>query len=150
MKKLIILLAFVIVAIAASAQTRGKVFTVASDTLIGNETVNFAIGGTWTNVYDHITITALCTQVGGTSDGTLAVYGSLDNTNWTFVNGVGAGVITASPKASITGADLNQITITDALVADWVISGSPYKYLRVAGVGTASDSTLISIKYMVK
>ena len=38
------MLAIVIVAIAASAQTRGKVFTVTADTLNGNETVNFAIG----------------------------------------------------------------------------------------------------------
>jgi hypothetical protein len=149
MKNLLITLVFAIAAIAANAQ-RGEVLTITADTLNGNETVNFDLGVNFTGEYDYVVVQALCTQVGGTSDGTLALYGSLDGTSYSFINGVGAEVITASPKASITGADLNQVTITNGLVASWVVKGAPYKKLRLVGVGTASDSTLITPKFMYK
>lgn len=137
--------------IVSFGQGRGNVGTVASDTLNGAETVNFAIG-TFTGSYESLAITALCTNVGGTSDGTLTLYGSIDGTNYTFINGSADGnVVTASPKASLTGTDMNQVTITTTLVASWVVTGTPYKYYRVAGVGTSADSTLISaIKYIYK
>ncbi len=149
MKKYIFILVFAVVAMAANAQ-RGHVYTVDVDTLQGNETVNFAVVTLRSPGYDMLNITALCTQLGGTSDGTLTVYGSLDNTNWTFINGVGGGVITASPQASTTGADLNQVTNTNTLVANWIITDVPYKYFRVAGVGTSLDTTQVDIKYMYK
>ena len=149
MKKFILILALAVVAMAASAQ-RGKVLAITADTLNGNETVNFDLGVNFTGDYDYLVVQALCTQVGGTSDGTLALYGSLDGTSYSFINGVGAEVLTASPKASITGADLNQVTITNGLVASWVVEGAPYKKFRIVGVGTANDSTLITPKFMYK
>ena len=148
MKKLVLFLAIIMVAMISYGQ-RNKVISVTPDTLNGSETVNFDLG-TITGTYTSFVVQALCTQVGGTSDGTLTIYGSLDGTSYSFINAVGAEVMTASPKASITGADLNQITITNGLVASWVIHESPYKYYRLAGVGTASDSTLITIKYLIK
>lgn len=148
MKKVLLIIFGLILSVAVFAQ-RGSIYTVDADTLNGAETVNFAIS-TFNGSYQSVSVTAKCTQVGGTSDGTLTLYGSNDNTNWVFVNGVGAGVLTASPKASITGADLNQLTITNGLIANWVLNGSPYKYLRVAGVGTSGDSTLINITYVYK
>jgi hypothetical protein len=148
MKKLIIILFVSLFAMAAMAQ-RGVLNTVAADTLNGNETVNFQIGTTINGSYNTLCITALCTNIGGTSDGTLALHGSNDGTNYVLVNGVGGGVITASPVASLTGADLNQLTITNGLVANWIISPA-FKYYRVPGVGTASDSTLIEITYVYK
>lgn len=147
MKRFVILFALMFTLVAfVNAQ---KVYTITADTLNGAETVNFGTIVSSTKAKD-ITIQALCTQVGGTSDGTLTVYGSVDGTSYSFVNGVGADVITASPKASITGADLNQITITNGLVASWVIRNAPYKYYRVTGVGTANDSTLVTVKYLFK
>lgn len=146
MKKLLIFLAFILVSTMIFAQSRNSINTVTVDTLQGSETVNFAIVTLGAN-YDLLSVTALCTQLGGTSDGTLALYGSFDNTNWVFVNGVGGGVVTASPQASITGADLNQITITSGLVANWVVNKNPYKYYRIAGVGTVGDTTQVDIKY---
>ena len=146
MKKLFILFAFVLVTTLTFAQSRNSINTVTVDTIQGAETVNFAIVDLRSN-YDVISITALCTELGGTSDGTLTLYGSFDNTNFVFINGVGGGVVTASPQASITGADLNQITITDALVSNWVVDKNPYRYYRVAGVGTTGDTTQINISY---
>lgn len=149
MKRLVIILAMCLFAFGAIAQ-RGSLKTVTADTLNGNETVNFAIGTTINGSYNTLCVTALCTQVGGTSDGTLTLHGSNDGTNYVFVNGAAdSHVLTASPKASLTGTDMNQITITDALVANWIINPA-FKYYRVAGVGTASDSTLINITYVYK
>lgn len=145
MRKLFIIFAILILSLSVSAQV-GKAITLAVDSLNGAETVNFEIFELTRN--QDFVVQALCTQVGGTSDGTLALYGSVDRTSFSLINAVGAEVITASPQASITGADLNQITITNALVASWAVRNSPYRYYRITGVGTASDSTQVNIKYM--
>lgn len=139
------MLMLAVVAIAVSAQ-KEKVLSITADTLIGAETLTFDIPINFTG-NNTLVIQALCTQAGGTSDGTLAVYGSLDGTSYSFINGVGAKVITASPQASITGTDLNQITITNGLVASWVINETDYKKFRITGVGTSGDSTIVAIKY---
>lgn len=142
------MLVLAVVAMAASAQ-RERVISFTSDTIQGAETVTFAEFST-TGSYNTITIEMLCSELGGTSDGTLTLYGSLDGTNFVFVNGVG-GLVIASPKASNTGTDLNQLTITDALVASWVVQGSPYDDWKVLGVGDTGDTTLVSaIKVVLK
>jgi len=149
MKKFIFILVLAVVAMAASGQ-RGALNTVSADTINGAETVNFAIGTTINGSYNILCVTALCTQVGGTSEGTLTLYGSNDGTNYVFVNGAAdSHVLTASPKASLTGTDMNQITITNGLVANWIIDPA-FKYYRVAGVGASGDSTLINITYVYK
>jgi hypothetical protein len=148
MKRILFLIAFLFVVLGTQAQ-RGSVITVDADTLNGAETVNFEIAS-FKAAHNLLTINAVCANIGGTSDGTLTLYGSLDNSSWVFINGVGAGVLTASPQASITGADLNQITITDALIASWTVKDLPYIYYRIAGVGTSGDSTLISPTYIYK
>ncbi len=151
MKRLTLIFAILAFAVMSFAQGRGNVGTVALDSIQGAETVNFAIG-TFTGSYQSLAIQALCEDdFGGTSDGTLTLYGSIDGTSYVFINGAAdGGVVTASPKASITGTDMNQLTITPDLVASWVVSGTPYKYYRVAGVGTSGDTTRITIKYMYK
>ena len=89
-------------------------------------------------------VQVLCTQISGTSDGTMALYGSLDGTNYQLLNFVGASLGTASPIASHTGADLNQMTIVDALVATWTIDTDAYPFTRLTCVGTTGDNTTIS------
>jgi hypothetical protein len=148
MKKLFLVLLVSLFAMATMAQ-RGTLNTLAVDTLQGSETVNFAtfsLNGS----YNAVSVTALCTELGGTSEGTLALYGSNDGTSWVFINGVGGEVITASPVASITGADLNQLTITDALVANWVVKDTPFRRYRVTGVGATGDTTQVNITYVYK
>lgn len=93
---------------------------------------------------DAKVVQVLCTQVAGVSDGQIAVYGSLDNVNFQLLNFVGATLGTASPIASHTGADLNQITIVDALVANWSIDNDKFPYTKLVCVGTAGDQTTIS------
>ncbi len=89
-------------------------------------------------------VQVLCTNVSGTSDGTMALYGSIDNVNYQLINFADGSLGTASPIASHTGADKNQITITDELVATWVVDTTAYPYTKLVCVGTESDNTTIT------
>ena len=138
MKKLILFFGMVMFLVAGSFAQR----TITTDTLQGAETINFAA------MQKLSVVTVKCTQTGGTSDGTLTLYGSTDNTNWVFLNFVGATLGVSSPKASITGADLNQVTITNGLLASWTVpEDSPYPYHRLTAVGTSGDSTKLEINW---
>ena len=90
------------------------------------------------------TVQVLCTQVSGTSDGTIALYGSLDGTNYQLINFADGSLGTASPIASHTGTDKNQITIVNALVATWAINTENYPYTKLVAVGTSGDRTTIT------
>lgn len=89
-------------------------------------------------------VQVLCTNVSGTSDGTIALYGSLDGTNYQLINFADGSLGTASPIASHTGSDKNQVTIVDGLVASWAIDTDVYPYTKLVCVGTESDNTTIS------
>lgn len=125
MKYLAILL-LVFVAFTSNAQRT------ISDDLEGAETVVFSemLGATQ--------IQALCTNVGGTSDGTLILKGSVD----------GVTYITVSEKAGEFSFYPNDtLTITDA--AGWLVNvvNEPFLYYKVVGGGTSSDTTTITIKW---
>ena len=128
MKKLLFILAIFALSMSVFAQ---RTITLAVDTLQGAETVSFASFEVTSG--KTFVVQGLCTQLGGTSDGTLALYGSIDGTNYSFINGVGADVITASPQASITGTDL-----------------APYRHYKIVGVGTSGDTTKVALKYMFR
>ena len=150
MKKVIFLLFALFIVIGVNAQSKGTTITLQIDTLKGTtgspkSTPTITMRGSW----ESLTIQALCTQVGGTSDGTMAVYGSVDGTSWSFLNGVGGHLI-ASPKASNTGTDLNQLTITGGLVASWVILKPAHLYYKVVSTGTVGDTTAVAFKYTYK
>ena len=89
-------------------------------------------------------VQVLCTQTSGTSDGTIALYGSLDGTNWQLINFADGQLGTASPIASHTGADKNQVTIVAGLVATWAINNEVYPFTRLTCVGTTGDRTAIT------
>ncbi len=138
MKKLFIII-LVLFSVSAFSQR-----TLAVDTIQGAETVSFA------TMIDAVVIQAVCTELGGTSDGTLSVFGSIDGTNWTYLNMNDHTLGVASPWASIVGADTtsqSQITIVDALVASWTINTDLYRYTKVVGVGDTGDTTRVQIYY---
>jgi hypothetical protein len=93
---------------------------------------------------DAKAVQVLCTQVSGTSDGTIALYGSLDGTNYQLINFADGSLGTASPIASHTGTDKNQVTIVNGLVATWVINDVVYPYTKLVAVGTTGDRTTIT------
>jgi hypothetical protein len=140
MKKFLIILVFAVVAMAAKAQP-GVALTFASvDTLNGNETVYFT-SGIFTGG-EPVVIQAACDNVGGTSDGTLTLEGSIDGSDWVPLaeqSGILHGYATTGENDSLT--------ITDGANITWIVeAGYFYKY-RVKGAGTASDSTLVTTVY---
>lgn len=139
MKKILILFAFVLMTSISFGQ-RGIVKSVAVDTLNGSETVNFTLSSI-TGSYESVAIQALCTEIGGTSDGTLILQGSVDGTSYITMTDV-VGVLTSYPN--------DTLTITNGAVVQYVVHDNPFNYYRVQGGGTASDSTLVTVKYTYK
>ena len=126
MKKLLFILAFVTLGVTANAQ-RSII-----DTLKGNETVSFAamVGA------DQIQV--LCTELGGTADGTITMEGSVDGISWETL---------AETANAYNFYPNDTFTIVDAGVMIVNIKGDPFTYHRIKGVGTASDTTEVTIKW---
>lgn len=139
MKKTLILLAFVFMASLTYGQ-KGRVYSVAVDSLNGAETVNFTLSKI-TGSYSSVSIQALCTELGGTSDGTLILQGSVDGISYITMTDA-TGVLQSYPN--------DTLTITDGAVVQWVVKDNPFNYYRAQGGGTASDSTLVTVKYTYK
>jgi hypothetical protein len=139
MKKIILISILFLSVLVANAQ-RGRVYSVAVDTLNGNETVNFTLGQV-TGSYDVLTIQALCSNIGGTSDGTLILQGSVDGTSYLTINDA-TGVLKGYPN--------DTLTITDGAVVQYVVDETPWNFYRIQGAGTANDSTLVTVKYVYK
>lgn len=134
MKKLILVLAILMIGIGAFAQRT------ISDTIYGAETVSFS------TMTDARLVTAKCTTLGDSIAGTLAIYGSIDGTNFTFLNYLSGDLGVASPKASLAGAELNQITMANNLISTWNILKDNLPYHKIVGAGTAAnDTTLVTI-----
>lgn len=143
MKKVIFFILALVFSVAAMAQP-GTIETVTADTLNGSETVYFSsenFSGNWSS----LAIQAACDNIGGTSDGTLSLEGSVDGSDW----------VPLAEQANIihgfaTTGENDSLTITDGANIVWLIDGvSLYKF-RVKGEGTASDSTLVTVKYIYK
>jgi len=134
MKKFILLFAVMLFGLIATAQT-----TLTNDTLQGAETVyfdSFRYTGAGDVVYQ-----ALCTELGGTSDGTLVLQGSIDGTNW--------NTLTEKTNYFIFFPS-DTLTIVDGGVFTAVIKKSALNYFRSQGIGTSGDTTLVSHKWDYK
>ena len=140
MKKLYFILVLAVITLGVNAQNGTlKTPTTPFDTLNGNETVYFPVV-TVTGDYANLSITALCTEIGGTSDGTLQLQYSAGS-NY-------EDVIQTSQLFEFISNDT--LTITDAAVYNVVVRNPPVGSYRLKGVGTASDSTLITPRYRLK
>ena len=137
MKNLFLLIALVL-ALGVNAQN-GTLKVADYDTLIGSETVYFPIV-TVTGKYQNLSITALCTEIGGTSDGTLQLQYS--------AGGNYEDVIQTTGLFEFISNDT--LTITDGAVFNVIVREAPVGQYRLKGTGTASDTTLISPKYRLK
>lgn len=140
MKKLIFLSIMFALTLGVTAQNgQLKAPTTPFDTLIGAETVYFPIV-TVTGDYLNLGITALFTEIGGTSDGTVQLQYSA-GTNYETV-------LQTSELFEFVSNDTT--TITDAGMFNVIIRNPPVGSYRLKGVGTASDTTLITPKYRLK
>jgi hypothetical protein len=144
MKKYIFGILFAILAICMIEPATAQSGTVKHiyDTLNGNETVNFStiqVSG----VYNSLALDIECTELGGTSDGTLRVQArNGSNAEWTTLSDYYFNTFKAYPA--------DTTTITDGVVMKVEIEFPSWREYRVQGIGTASDTTLVDIYYVFK
>jgi len=149
MKKLIVILFVGFIGLGCFAQS-GAIKTIVTDTIKGNETVAFAATERFKGNY-ILTMQALCTDLGGTPDGTLFLEGSVDNVSWeriTYQTGLNANFF-ASDSTKITKSE-STFTIVDALSCGVTFENTNWNYYRWKGVGTASDTTGVTMTYTWK
>jgi len=139
MKKILLILVFVISVLAVNAQI-GRVTTITPDTLTAVETEYFAIPSI-TGSYGSAAIQVLCTQLGGTSDGSALLQGSLDGTSYQTLN---AG------STNIDFSTNDTLTITNGVIWLIEITEPAYVKYRIAATGTANDTTLVTTKFIIK
>lgn len=137
MKKLILLFSFLVAVFAVNAQTE-RVYTATVDTAQGNETIYVTTTSGDINVGEDFIADVYFTELGGTADGTATWEGSIDGTYFVPINDV-SGVIYALPN--------DTLTVTDGANTAIVIKDNPFLHVRVKFAGTASDTTLATLKY---
>jgi len=132
MKKIgIILGLFVALVINANAQAYRSI---AVDTVKGANTITIAIPVSF-EPNGTLQIEALCTQVGGTSDGTIVLQGSVTGTNY----------VTITTDQSILECINDTLTITDGGVGIWSLSKTAYNKYRLSIAGTSGDTTKVNV-----
>jgi hypothetical protein len=140
MKRLIFILALIFVAATNYAQYINTVTATEGDTLRDTETDYVYVpnsGGYITET--DLTIQMLCTQIGGTSDGTVTLEGSIDGTSYA-----------ALPNETFTDLPVDTATISDGAVLVWEIPRTYFYKYRLKIAGTSGDTTLLSTKYRIK
>jgi len=140
MKKLIVILLMLVAVVGYSQNFTEYTATITPDTLTKVETEYFATGEITTPA-KTVAIQTLCTQLGGTSDGSAILQVSLDGTSYQTLTE------TANFAHFLTN---DTLTITNGVIWQIALKEAPWKYYRVAATGTANDTTLVTVKYTVK
>ena len=83
-------------------------------------------------------VQVLCTELGGTADGSITMEGSVDGISWE--------IITETPS-NYNFYPNDTFTIVDAAVMIVNIKDDPFSYHRISGDGEANDTTIITIKW---
>ena len=140
MKKITMLLVGFLFAFVSYGQIE-VVHTAPYDSVLKVETVYTGLINL-SGSYSSLVIQGLCTDVGGTPDGTLILQGSVDGT--TFTN------LAPEPGVIIYRPNNDTLTITAGAVQTVEFVGNPYNFYRWKATGTANDSTLITTTYVYK
>lgn len=144
MKKLLNIIFIVFIANSVYSQTYAKFIPEAQlagvDTLNGADTIYIRTPYIKWNI-DYIALQVKCRQLGGTSDGYIYPQASIDDTN--YVNLVSTDYL-------IYSFPNDTLTITDGVIGLWNILSLPNNYAGIMGVGTANDTTEVTLKYSIK
>lgn len=150
MKKLFLLFALVAISIAVAAQ--GSLRST-SGAMNGTTVMNVALAETFT-AKNLLVIQALCTQVDGTSEGTLILQGSVDGTSYNTLTSTEplhpGDTVQSGLNGFITAFPNDTLTVTNGAVGSWIVKDSPFRKFRIQGTGGAGDTTTVSIKYTIK
>ncbi len=116
--------------IASQAQTATTLSLAVGDTVVNTGTANKVIK--LTGGYSGIAVTAIATEVSGTSGGTIAVYGSPDGTNYDIIG--------------------SAYTVTDVAAQSktFYITAPVPVYVKVLQTGTGTMSSILTVKYVLR
>lgn len=140
MKRLIFILALLFVAATNYAQYINTVTATEGDTLRDTETDYIYIPNSGGFISESdVTIQMLCTQIGGISDGTVTLQGSIDGVSYA-----------ALPNETYTDLPVDTATIANAAVLEWPIPRTYFYKYRLKIEGTSGDTTLLHTVYRIK
>ena len=137
MKRLVFVLMLIALAFVASAQ-KGKIKTIAVDTLQGNNNTNGAdiiVSGT----YESLVIEATCNKISSAAGGKLYLQGGIQT--YQTVN-------EANSNAKFTTNDT--LTVTDGAVWRIEIQNPPLGKYRLFGDGDENDTVKVTTIYYLK
>jgi len=153
MKKIFILILCVSFALAANAQKRlyNNLQTQVVDTLKGAETVYFA---STVKIAKGVILTmqVLSAEIGGTSDFTAFVQGSVDGTTWERITWKSDNSIyfNATDSADVARQGSEFTTVPDAQGLSVTFTSAPYPYFRWGATGTSNDTVSLAPFYMIR
>lgn len=130
MKKFLLGLLVILTVQFTNAQTATTIALAAGDTVVNTGTANKVIK--LTGGYSGIAVTAIATEISGTSGGTIAVYGSPDGTNYDIIG--------------------SAYTVTDVASQSktFYITAPVPVYLKVLQTGTGTMSSILTVKYVIR
>ena len=143
MKKLILILTFVVVAMAVNAQGRGRVGTLTVDTLQGNENVTFS-PISLTGGYGSLFISAKIERISTAAGGTFYLKTGIDANS--------ALVVNQSTNPRLSAAPNDTLATTDVATQYWnleIQDPGALKYY-IFGDGDANDTVKVTIRYVYK
>lgn len=142
MKRLVFILVFAIVAIAANAQ-RGSIRTLPVDTLKGDNN-NILASTTVTGDYESLFISVKVDRISTAAGGTLYLK--------TGMNAASALVVNQTTSPTIEFAPNDTFATTDVATQYWniTLTDPGARYFEVFGDGDASDTVKVTTSYMLK
>ena len=138
MKKLFAVFAFAFMALTLMGQAN-VVNSVAVDTVKGAETIYLTVTPNFSST-NLLTVQAVCTQVGGTTDGTIVPQWSLDGVSFDNMDYIAQGYLYPT----------DTVTMTNGAVFLWTIKDTPAVKYRLKINGTSGDTTKVAVKYIYK
>ena len=146
--KNILIVFLVCFAFVASAQ-KGALKTITTDTVKGAETIAFSpiqLNGS----YQSLSIQFLCTQLGGTTDGTMEVQASNDGVSYFNLNNVDDKMVYFSPYARVNDSIIGKLNLYDSATLNFVIPNPAHRFYKVSVTGTSGDTTKLTGNYVYK
>lgn len=137
MKKIIFSLIFVLAAIVGYGQ---QVSTI-TDQIEGVTVLNVPISNSGS--YQSLSIDLVCTQIGGTSEGTIVLQGG--NTTSTY-----STLSSTDFSNNVSYLTNDTLTVADAAVWKIIIDKPAFRYYNLRAVGGVGDTTQVVIKYTFK
>lgn len=142
MKKIFIIISLLVLTLGANAQ-RGRLKTIAVDTLQGNENVTFSVIPV-TGDYNTLFISAKVDRISTAAGGTLYLKEGLSSATALTINQTTNPNLSAAPNDTLATADVATQYV------NWSIENPAGTNYYVFGDGDANDTIKVTISYFLK